>query len=103
MEKNELAKRLALGRNEKCHCGSGKKYKHCHMPADETAMQAIRQKEEAAKAAEAAADAGKEEKTAETHDKHTYKRQDYVVKNRPTAPAHAGASQVSLPRKSGGG
>ena len=23
-----------LGRNEPCHCGSGKKYKHCHMRED---------------------------------------------------------------------
>ncbi|HFQ95534.1 MAG TPA: hypothetical protein ENK30_03080 [Anaerolineae bacterium] len=22
------------GRNEPCWCGSGKKYKHCHMPKD---------------------------------------------------------------------
>ncbi|HKZ85193.1 MAG TPA: SEC-C domain-containing protein [Anaerolineae bacterium] len=25
---------LLLGRNEPCWCGSGKKYKHCHMKAD---------------------------------------------------------------------
>jgi len=25
-----------LGRNEPCWCGSGKKYKHCHMKADRT-------------------------------------------------------------------
>jgi hypothetical protein len=24
-----------LGRNERCHCGSGKKYKHCHLNADQ--------------------------------------------------------------------
>lgn len=24
----------ALGRNDRCHCGSGKKYKHCHLEAD---------------------------------------------------------------------
>ena len=23
-----------FGRNERCHCGSGKKYKHCHLDAD---------------------------------------------------------------------
>ena len=22
--------RRKIGRNEKCHCGSGKKFKHCH-------------------------------------------------------------------------
>ncbi|MEO5760839.1 MAG: SEC-C metal-binding domain-containing protein [Vicinamibacteria bacterium] len=26
-----------LGRNDPCHCGSGKKYKQCHLDADETA------------------------------------------------------------------
>lgn len=25
---------MALGRNEKCHCGSGRKYKHCHEEID---------------------------------------------------------------------
>jgi preprotein translocase subunit SecA len=25
-----------LGRNDPCHCGSGKKYKNCHMKADQT-------------------------------------------------------------------
>jgi hypothetical protein len=28
---------LVLGRNEPCWCGSGKKYKHCHMKADQGA------------------------------------------------------------------
>jgi hypothetical protein len=30
------------GRNEPCHCGSGKKYKHCHLVADEEADRAER-------------------------------------------------------------
>jgi len=30
---------VKLGRNEPCHCGSGKKYKHCHLANDETAEQ----------------------------------------------------------------
>jgi SEC-C motif len=28
-----------LGRNAPCWCGSGKKYKKCHMMADEAAME----------------------------------------------------------------
>ncbi|MDB4929862.1 MAG: hypothetical protein JWM10_2346 [Myxococcaceae bacterium] len=28
---------MALGRNDACHCGSGKKYKKCHLDADERA------------------------------------------------------------------
>ena len=27
---------MKLGRNEPCHCGSGKKYKHCHEPTKNT-------------------------------------------------------------------
>ena len=26
---------LQLGRNDPCHCGSGKKYKKCHLPLEE--------------------------------------------------------------------
>jgi hypothetical protein len=29
-----------LGRNDPCHCGSGKKYKHCHWSADQAASAA---------------------------------------------------------------
>jgi len=28
-------KMIALGRNDICWCGSGKKYKRCHLEADE--------------------------------------------------------------------
>ena len=31
---------MKLGRNDPCHCGSGQKYKKCHLPADETARSA---------------------------------------------------------------
>ncbi|HEY7410291.1 MAG TPA: SEC-C metal-binding domain-containing protein [Vicinamibacteria bacterium] len=44
------------GRNEPCHCGSGKKYKNCHLAEDEAAARALRAKEaaEAPAATEAA-------------------------------------------------
>ena len=29
-----VRKQKTLGRNDLCHCGSGKKYKHCHMKSD---------------------------------------------------------------------
>ena len=38
-----------VGRNDPCHCGSGKKYKQCHLEKDEAAERKAR-----AKAAEAA-------------------------------------------------
>jgi hypothetical protein len=39
----------SLGRNDPCHCGSGKKYKQCHLAKDEAAAREAR-----AEAAEAA-------------------------------------------------
>jgi len=43
------------GRNEPCHCGSGKKYKHCHLAQDEEADREARAQEAAAREAEAPA------------------------------------------------
>ena len=42
-----------LGRNDPCHCGSGKKYKQCHLVADEAAARELRQKAQAKAEAEA--------------------------------------------------
>ena len=51
---------MKLGRNDPCHCGSGKKYKHCHYEADRAAeAQALREAAEA-RAAEARASADEE-------------------------------------------
>lgn len=46
-----------LGRNDPCHCGSGKKYKQCHLAADETKARDTRKKAEDAAPAETAAPA----------------------------------------------
>lgn len=46
---------MKLGRNELCHCGSGKKYKFCHWDADRAAEAEQRAQEAAARAAEQAA------------------------------------------------
>jgi hypothetical protein len=35
-----------LGRNDPCHCGSGKKYKQCHLGADEAKARDARKKAE---------------------------------------------------------
>jgi hypothetical protein len=53
------------GRNEPCHCGSGKKYKHCCLEKDDKKAAAVRAK--AAKA-EAAAAASAEEAPAAAKD-----------------------------------
>jgi len=63
---NELEQRLGTSAaTNKCHCGSGKKYKHCHRAEDEAALLAFRKEDEAKREAEdaaAAAAAAKEEK-----------------------------------------
>jgi hypothetical protein len=37
---------MTLGRNEICHCGSGKKYKKCCLLSDEMSLAAAQRKEE---------------------------------------------------------
>src|SRR6185295_17395495 len=60
---------MKLGRNDPCHCGSGKKYKKCHEAADaakESAeLAALQAKAEAEKAAADAEAAEKDPKAAE--------------------------------------
>jgi hypothetical protein len=48
------------GRNEPCHCGSGKKYKACHLVSDEEADRAARAQQAAAAAPPPAADEAEE-------------------------------------------
>lgn len=60
---------MKLGRNDACHCGSGKKYKKCHEAADEAKesaeLAAIQAKAEAEKAAaDAEAEAADPDATA---------------------------------------
>lgn len=39
---------MKIGRNDPCHCGSGKKYKQCHLAKDEAKGREARQSAEAA-------------------------------------------------------
>jgi SEC-C motif len=91
----EASQRRTLGRNDPCHCGSGKKYKQCCLPKDEAAERDARAKA----AAEVAAPAGA----------------DSAPKAAPAAPRHQtrqpwkghtntrGFQKVSATRKVGGG
>ena len=88
------------GRNEPCHCGSGRKYKQCHLDKDEAILRAARAKE--ADAATPAAEAPAVPAPAPTG---------------PAAPKHAthqpwkkggstntrGFQRMSAPRKVGSG
>jgi hypothetical protein len=85
------------GRNEPCHCGSGRKYKQCCLDKDEAALRSAR-----AKTAETAAAPAAESAAAPA--------------TPPAAPRHAtqqpwkkastntrGFQRMSTPRKVGGG
>jgi SEC-C motif len=50
----ETASQKTLTRNDPCHCGSGKKYKQCHLDKDEAAARAARAKAAATAAPETA-------------------------------------------------
>lgn len=53
---------MKLGRNDPCHCGSGEKYKKCHLEKDEADKAAKLAAESAQRAAAAAAEAEAEAK-----------------------------------------
>jgi hypothetical protein len=89
-----------LGRNDPCHCGSGKKYKACHLEKDEAAEREARLKEQekAAPAEEAAApaEAGAEPPRTRDHRHATaqpWKKQQSGPRSVP---------RFSAPRRSGG-
>ena len=84
------------GRNDPCHCGSGKKYKNCCLDKDEAKARKARVK--------ADADAAEQAKAAS----------DDAPKTPPRAPKHAtqqpwkgaqtprGFQRMNIPRRSGG-
>ena len=86
-----------LGRNDPCHCGSGKKYKQCHLVEDEAKARTERAKAvEAAPAAAAEAEA-ESAAPAPSGPKHQT-RQPW----KKTATNTHGFGKTSLPRKVGG-
>lgn len=68
----------ALGRNDPCHCGSGKKYKQCHLDQDEAAAREARAAAMAAAAKNAPAPEPVKEgekPSLKSHDKLTFHEQ----------------------------
>lgn len=58
---------MKLGKNDPCHCGSGQKYKKCHLDADDAARIATMNAAAAASAAKNAAPEEGDESTAAKH------------------------------------
>ena len=82
------------GRNDPCHCGSGKKYKQCHLAADEAKARQVREKAAASAPAPAAADTSKAASGPPRHKTHQPWKK--------TATNTQGFGKTSLPRKVGG-
>ncbi len=82
------------GRNDPCHCGSGKKYKQCHLAADEAKARQAREKAAAAAPAPAAAETAKAASAPPRHKTHQPWKK--------TATNTQGFGKTSLPRKVGG-
>jgi len=90
----------AVGRNDPCHCGSGRKYKHCCLEKDEAKARTARAKA-AAKAAKAAppgeteADAAQPKKAPKPRTEQPWKRSainTHGFQGRTTSPRKVGGS-----------
>jgi hypothetical protein len=83
------------GRNEPCHCGSGRKYKQCCLRKDEAETRAAHEK---AAAAAPASDSGGE---ATSRPPKPRQRTDQPWKR--AAASRHGFQRITTPRKVGGG
>jgi hypothetical protein len=83
-----------LRRNDPCHCGSGKKYKQCHLAADEAKARDARKDAEAAAPAEAAPAAVAAQPTPKRPTPQPWKRSGQNTR---------GFARVNAQRKVGGG
>jgi uncharacterized protein involved in copper resistance len=98
MADNDWQARLKTGRNDDCPCGSKKKYKKCHLEADEKAKSQALAKVNA----EAAEKAKTEEHDHAGHDHHDHPHAHHE-KGGPVRPhtSTTTARQISAPRKTG--
>ena len=104
MADNDWQARLKTGRNEDCPCGSKKKYKKCHLEADE--------KMKSAQISKVNAEAGEKMKAEEKDHDHDH---DHAGHDHPHAHKHEkggpnrpntsqnSSKQISAPRKTGVG
>ncbi|HEY5039869.1 MAG TPA: SEC-C metal-binding domain-containing protein [bacterium] len=101
MADNDWQARLKTGRNEDCPCGSKKKYKKCHLQADEKAQSAVLSKTNAD-----AAEKAKAEEKDHDHADHSHDHPHAGHKHEKGGPVRPNTSQnnsrqISAPRKTG--
>ncbi len=101
MADNDWQSRIKTGRNDDCPCGSGKKYKKCHLRADEEAQSSALAKVNA----DAAAAHAEEHHEGDGHDHHGHGH-EHGHKHEKGGPMRPNTSQntnrqISAPRKTG--
>jgi hypothetical protein len=89
------------GRNEPCHCGSGRKYKHCCLVKDEKKAAAARAK--AAKAEDVPAAPAEEAATATAAPRAPKPKTDQPWKVGSSSSTRGFVPRSRTPRKVGGG
>jgi hypothetical protein len=90
-----------LGRNDPCHCGSGRKYKHCCLDKDQADARAGRARAEADAPAETNADSPADSPATAAAKQRPPKAQTYQPWKRSATNTH-GFQRMSTPRKVGG-
>ena len=83
----------SLGRNDPCHCGSGKKYKQCHLAKDEAKEREARAKASGAAAAPATEEPVKAAPLSRHATRQPWKRGAQNTK---------GFGKLNIPRRVGG-
>jgi hypothetical protein len=86
----------APGRNDPCHCGSGKKYKQCHLDKDEAARRKALAKEQGKADKEAAPAAANEAAKPAPPTRHQTQQPWKGPRNT------KGFQKLTTPRRSGG-
>lgn len=100
MPEAEFLQRLKdTGRNDPCLCGSGKKYKKCHLREDEEAEHKLRAEQEKARAEEARSQEA-EDKAQPALEGRAKGRKD-EGKPAPRPKGGKGGKQTMFPRRSG--
>ena len=99
-EQNYLERLKNTGRNDACPCGSGKKYKKCHLPQDEAKKheEYLKQEEELKKANEA-----KQENDEKKTKEHKDDKIKHAAMNTPSHPKSSPKTKLAksnIPRRS---
>ena len=104
MSEAEFLQRLKeTGRNDTCPCGSGKKYKKCHLREDEDAERKWLAEQEKVKAQEADEEESEEGDEQSGFEARSKARKDEGRSGPRSFGSRGGSKQTIMPRRSGRG